>query len=51
MAGTTTLETVSSAAWDPLPKENIKKLETVLRRAARYVLKVAKCNLGKVHLE
>jgi len=51
VAGTTTLETLSSAAWDPLPKENIKKLETVLRRAARYVLKVAKCNLGKVHLE
>lgn len=34
----------------PFPKKT-KKLETVLRRAARYVLKVAKCNLGKVHLE
>ena len=29
----------SSAAWDPYAKENVKKLEMVQRRAARYVLK------------
>ena len=28
----------SSAAWDPYTKENVKKLEMVERRAARYVL-------------
>ena len=28
----------SSAAWDPYTKENVKKLEMVQRRAARYVL-------------
>ena len=28
----------SSAAWDPYTKENVKKLEKVQRRAARYVL-------------
>ena len=27
----------SSAAWDPFTKENVKKLEMVQRRAARYV--------------